>query len=159
MGRIFIKILLFLIPVYLPVTIIGGLFGIIGAAIGVIVSFVLCLLIIANMDRIILRIYKAHPALPAELSVVEEKVRVLSKRAGIAIPSIYVTDLPLPGSLIIGKSQDKTTVVTPARLLNLLNDEELEAMLAYNIVQVDNNIRMRTLIALITGIFTKAAAS
>ncbi len=155
----FFKTLLFLIPVFLPITLIGLLFGLVGAIIGLAVSFIICLLVIVNVDRIIVRLYKARAVLPAEVSSIKEKVLILSKHAGVAMPSIYITELRLPGSLIIGKSPDKTTLVIPTRLLDLLDDEEFEAMLAYNIVHINNSIGMRTLAALITGLLTMAASA
>jgi heat shock protein HtpX len=156
MGRRFLKTLLFLTPVYVPIILIGVLFGLIGAIIGLLISFIICMLIILNVDTIILRMYKAHPS--THISKIREKALILSNRAGVPMPSICITELPLPGSLIVGKSPYLTTLVVPTRLLNLLNDEELEASLAYNIVQINNTIRLRTLVALIAGLFTMAAS-
>jgi Zn-dependent protease with chaperone function len=106
-----------------------------------------------------LRAYKARPPIEGDLSNIKEKVRILSKRANVATPSVFITELLLPGSIIIGKSPDMTALVVPTRLLNLLNDAELEALLAYNIVQINKSIRLRTLVALITSLFVLAAST
>lgn len=159
MFKIFLKTILFFTPVIIPIILVGGLFGLNGAIAGVIVSSILCVIITVNASRIMLRIYRARPALPGEFSDIKDKSLMLSKRAGVAMPSIHITELPLPGSLVIGNSPDKTTIIVPARLLNSLNDEELEASLAYNIVQINNTIYLRTLAALIAGIFTMTASA
>jgi len=151
--------LLFLSSVIVLIILIVWLFGLTVAIIGLAVSFIPGILIIIYMDRIILRIYKAHPVLAGEYSGIREKIRVLSEEAGVAVPSIYITGLPLPGSFIIGKGMDKTSLVLPARLPDLLDDKELEAMLAYNIVQINNTLRLRTIVALITGILVMAASA
>jgi heat shock protein HtpX len=152
MDRTLLKTALFLTPLFLPIPIIGGLFGFTGAMIGLVISFALCLYVILNVDRIILRIYKARPALPGELTDLREKTWSLSHSAGITMPSIYVTELPLPGSFVVGKNPNQTTLVIPQRLMSLLKSEEFDALLAHNIVQIDNSIRLRTLVALISGI-------
>ncbi len=163
MDRKILKTLFLVVLLFIPIALLRLLFGLIGAIIGFIVSFILCILIIrraiSNIDRIMLRAYKARPPLEGELSDIMEKVRTLSKRANAATPSVCVTELLLPSSIIIGKSPDKTTLVIPTRLLKLLNDEEIEALLAYNIVQINNSIQLRTLVALITGLFVKAASA
>jgi heat shock protein HtpX len=163
MGRIILKTLLLVALLFMPIILLGLLLGLIGAIIGFIVSLTLCILVISiairNVDRIMLRVYKAHPPLEGELFNIKEKVRILSKRANVTTPSMYITELLLPSSIIIGKSPDKTALVIPTRLLNLLNDEELEALLAYNIVQINKSIRLRTLVALITGLFVLAASA
>lgn len=159
MVRTFLKTIIFLTPLFLPVILIGGIFGAIGVIIGLLISFILCIFIVHGVDKIILRFYKAHPALPENLPELREKTRLLSDRAGVPIPSIYITGLSLPSSFIVGKSQDKTALVIPERLLNLLKNDELETMLAYNIVQINNIIRLRTLAALVAGILTASASA
>jgi heat shock protein HtpX len=159
MNRKSIKKFMFLSPVFAPIMLIEVLFGLIGAVIALIISFILYILIINNVDRIVIRIYKARPVLAGEFSAIKEKAWMLSNRAGVPMPSVHITESPLPSSFIIGRSPDKTTLVVPTRLLNLLDDEELEAMFAYNIVQINTSISLRTLVALIAGLFTMTASA
>lgn len=146
-------------PLYIPIILIGALFGLVGALVGLVISIIICILIIKNTEKIILRLYKARPALPGDFSNLREKTWLLSKRSGVIMPSLYITDLPLPGSFIIGKKMEKTALIMPGRLLKLLNEDELEATLAYNIVQINNNINLRTLAIMIAGIFTMAVSA
>jgi heat shock protein HtpX len=159
MSNNLLKTLLFLVPLFMPIIIVGAIFGLVGAIIGFAIAFIVCILFISNMERIVLRIYKAHLISHTDLPKIQENALILSKRAVVATPSIYVTELPLPSSIIIGKSIYKTSLVVPTRLLNLLNDKEIEALLAYNIVQINNAIRLRTLAALMAGFFTMAASA
>ncbi|MFZ3385062.1 MAG: hypothetical protein WA144_14165, partial [Candidatus Methanoperedens sp.] len=102
-------------------------------------------------------IYKARPVLPDELFVIQNNIQILSKRYGVSAPSIYITDMKLPGSFIIGRNVHKTSIIIPKRLSILLKSDEVEAVLAHNIVQIDNNIRKRTIVALIAGAMTMSA--
>jgi heat shock protein HtpX len=159
MTRIFLRTLIFLFPLYIPIILIGAFFGLVGALVGLIVSVIICVMVIKNAEKIIFRLYKAHQALPDEFSTPIEKTRILSKRSGVGMPVLYITDLPLPGSFIIGDNMQKTALIIPGRLLKLLSEDELEATLAYNIVQINTNIKPRTLAIMIAGIFTMAVSA
>jgi Zn-dependent protease with chaperone function len=141
-------------PFYIPIILIGALFGLYGILVGLILSVSMCILIIKKTENIILRLYKARIALPGEFLNLREKTWVLSKRFGVGVPSLYFTDMPLPGSFVIGKNPQNSTLIMPGRLLKLLSEDELEATLAYNIVQINTNINLRTHVIMITGIYT-----
>lgn len=117
------------------------------------------LLNITNIDRWLLRIYKAKPVENGELSEIHERLSMLSFRKGVPVPSMYITELPLPGSFIIGKDKHHTSVIIPKRLVSLMTVDQLEAVLAYNLVQINELTGKRTMVALITGIFTMASSA
>lgn len=152
--------LFFIVLIIFPV-ISGVLFGLIGALIGILISLLsgILLLLYSNTDKFILLLYKARPALAGELPFYQDKILKLSTRYGVPAPSVFITESELPGSFIIGKDMQKTTIVIPVRLSNILKSEEIEAVLAHNIVQVDDNIRKRTVVALIAGALTMAASA
>ncbi len=114
---------------------------------------------ITNIDRWLLRIYKAKPVERGELSEVHERLGNLSFRTGVPVPSMYITELPLPGSFIIGKNKHHTSVVIPKRIVSLMTVDQLESVLAYNLVQIDELTGKRTMVALIAGILTMAASA
>lgn len=158
MERTFLKTVLFLAPAYIPVIIIGGFFGWMGLVIGFVISVIICILILRYLDKIVFWLYRAKPALPEESSGMREILWKLSHTAGIPAPVIFTTELPLPGSFIIGKKPDKTVLIFPARLRSLLGNDELEAVLSHNIVQIDRNIRLKTLVVILTGLMTMAVS-
>ncbi|CAG0957151.1 MAG: small heat shock protein [Candidatus Methanoperedens nitroreducens] len=119
-----------------------------------ILSVIIVWFIIINANKFVLLLYKARPALSGDLPEIQEKIRTLSARYGVTVPSIYITEVELPGSFIIGRDMHRTIIVVPKRLSTLLKSDEVEAVLAHNIVQIDNNIRKRTIVALITAIMT-----
>ena len=154
---IFNKILFFIILIIIPAAS-GILYGLVGLLVALFISLWICLLlIIINVDKFLLGLYKARPVLPGELSEIQKKILMLSKRHGVPAPSTYITDLELPGSFIVGRNVNKTFIVIPKRLSALLKSDEIEAVLAHNIVQVDNTIRKRTIAALIAGAMAMSA--
>jgi heat shock protein HtpX len=114
---------------------------------------------IVQSDKIILHIYRTHPADAGELSEIREKLNALSNRAGVRPPTLYTTELPLPGSFIIGKNPDDTVLVFPKRLLNFMKPDQIEAVLAYNLVQINDNIGIRTFVAMAASLMTLSASA
>lgn len=146
--------------VLLPIISLGLIFGLIGALIGLLVSIImLTWFIVIKADRIILHIYGAHRAQPSDLEDIHEKISILSERKGVRKPTLYVTELQLPGSFVIGMNIDNTVLIFPKRLSGILKNEELDALLAHNIVQINNSIRKRTFVALIASILTMSASA
>lgn len=153
------KKIMILFIIFLPIISLGYIFGMTGALMGLAISIVISIRsIIKNVDQIILNLYRARLVLPPELNELREKIRILSERKGVHVPSLYVTELTLPGSFVIGKNMDNTMLIFPGRLSGILKDEELDAILAYNIVQINNSIRKRTFAVLISSILTMSAS-
>lgn len=149
------KILLLISIILIILIIIASSFGVSGLLAGVLIVLISCLIyILINADKFILYLYRARPVLPGEFPEIVEKTNILSKRAGVPSPSIYITELPLPGSFIVGKNISGTSLIFPARLSGLLKDEEMEAVLAHNIIQINGYIYRKTIVALIAGIMT-----
>lgn len=159
MANILKKIVILCI-LFLPIISLGYKFGMIGALTGLMLSIILSILLIRkNMGRIIIYIYEAHQALPSELNELKEKIRILSDRNSVRMPSLYVTGLELPGSFVIGNNIDKPVLIFPERISSILNNEELDSMLAYNIVQINNSIRKRTFAVMISSILIMFASA
>jgi len=134
-------------------------FARIGAVIKYVVSILLNISIIFNINWLVLYMYKAHPILHEDLPEIQEKLLVLCNRTGVPIPSLYVTELPLPGSFIAGKNPNETVLIFPKRLQILMKSEQIEAMLAHNIVQIDDATRLRTFVSLAASILTMTASA
>ncbi len=152
------KILLLISIILIILIIIGTLFGLPGLLAGVFTLLISCVFyIFINADEFILYLYRARPVLYGEFPEIIEKTTLLSKRAGVPLPSIYITELQLPGSFVVGKNISGTSLVFPVRLSDLLNDEELEALLAHNIIQINGYIYRKTIVTLIAGILTMSS--
>lgn len=155
----FKKILFFLILIIIP-SISGFFYGLAGVFIGILTSLlVFIFLIIINADKFILFLYKAHLVEPGELSEIQDIILELSSRYGVSAPSVYITDIELPGSFIIGRNVKNTSIIIPKRMSTLLKNEEIKAIIAHNIVQIDRTIRKRSIVALIAGVLTMSSSA
>jgi Zn-dependent protease with chaperone function len=120
---------------------------------------ILIQLIKKNVDKIIIYIFRARQSLPSEYKEIQEKIYILSRRQRVNIPSLYITELALPGSFVIGKNADNTMIIFPRRLSGILNNGELDALISHNIVQVNSSIRKRTFALMISSILTMIASA
>jgi heat shock protein HtpX len=66
------------------------------------------------------------------------KVRLVSQQANIPVPSVYITPTETPISLTTGFRPENARLVVSEGLLELLEDEELEAVVAHELAHVKN---------------------
>ncbi len=106
-------------------------------------------------DKIALRTYRAQPVtreqLPRAYSVVER----MTQKIGMPMPKIYVIPTDSPNAFATGRNPKHASVAVTQGILNLLNDEELEGVLAHELGHVNNrDILISSVAATIAGAIT-----
>jgi heat shock protein HtpX len=66
------------------------------------------------------------------------KVERLSQQADLPKPKVAVADMRVPNAFATGRSRESSAVCVTTGLLNTLNDEELEGVLAHELAHVKN---------------------
>ena len=89
-------------------------------------------------DRLALASSRARPVTEAELPQVYGIVRRLATQMNIPEPSIHVIDSPQPNAFATGRSPRKAAVAVTTGIVQLLNNEELEAVLSHELAHVQN---------------------
>src|SRR5438874_1110816 len=85
-------------------------------------------------DKIVLRMYGAQEVGPDHrLSMIVGK---LAQRAGLPMPRCYVIAEPSPNAFATGRSPEHAAVAATEGILRMLNDEELEGVLAHELAHV-----------------------
>jgi len=106
-------------------------------------------------DKIALSMYRAQPVTREQLPRIYEVVERLSHRMGIPIPKIYVIPTDSPNAFATGRNPQHASVAVTNGILNLLNDEELEGVLAHELGHVKNrDILTSSIAATIAGAIT-----
>src|SRR5947199_5633822 len=110
-------------------------------------------------DKIALAMYRAQPVtreqLPRAYSIVER----LTQKIGIPMPKIYVIPTESPNAFATGRNPNHASVAVTQGILNLLNDEELEGVLAHELGHVRNrDILISSIAATIAGAITMLAS-
>ena len=65
-------------------------------------------------------------------------VQNLADKAGLPMPEVGISPLPMPNAVATGRNPKNAAVVATQQLLNLLTDEELEGVLAHEMSHVKN---------------------
>jgi heat shock protein HtpX len=106
-------------------------------------------------DKIALTMYRAQPVTREQLPRVYQVVERLSQRMGIPMPKIYVIPTDSPNAFATGRNPQHASVAVTQGILNLLNDEELEGVLAHELGHVKNrDILTSSIAATIAGAIT-----
>jgi heat shock protein HtpX len=109
-------------------------------------------------DKIALRMYRAQPATREELPRAYEAVERLTAKAGIPMPKIYVLPTESPNAFATGRNPAHASVAVTRGILELLNDEELEGVLAHELSHVRNrDILTSSIAATLAGAITMLA--
>src|SRR6201998_787773 len=110
-------------------------------------------------DRIALSVYRAQPVSREELPRVYAVVERLSQKMGVPMPKIYVIPTDSPNAFATGRNPQHASVAATRGILELLNDEELEGVLAHELGHVNNrDILISSVAATIAGAITMIAS-
>jgi heat shock protein HtpX len=110
-------------------------------------------------DKIALAMYRAQPVTREELPRAYAAVERLTQKIGIPMPKIYVIPNESPNAFATGRNPQHASVAVTQGILNLLNDEELEGVLAHELGHVNNrDILISSVAATVAGAITMLAS-
>jgi heat shock protein HtpX len=106
-------------------------------------------------DKIALAMYRAQPVTREQLPRAYAIVERLTQKAGIPMPQIFVIPTESPNAFATGRNPNHASVAVTQGILNLLNDDELEGVLAHELGHVRNrDILISSIAATIAGAIT-----
>jgi heat shock protein HtpX len=109
-------------------------------------------------DKIALAMYRAQPVTREQLPRAYEIVERLTQKIGIPMPKIYVIPDESPNAFATGRNPSHASVALTEGILKLLNDEEMEGVLAHELGHVNNrDILISSVAATIAGAITMVA--
>jgi heat shock protein HtpX len=110
-------------------------------------------------DKIALAVYHAQPVTREELPRAYDTVERLTQKIGLPMPKIYVIPTESPNAFATGRNPKHASVAVTHGILGLLNDEELEGVLAHELGHVGNrDILISSVAATIAGAITMLAS-
>lgn len=137
----------------------GGAFG---GRQGMLVAFVLALLMNVVSywfsDKIVLSMYGAQRIEEAQAPNLHAILRRLTTRVGIPMPPVYLIPTDTPNAFATGRNPEHAAVAVTQGILRILDDEELEGVLAHELSHVKNrDVLVSTIAATLAGAITYLA--
>jgi heat shock protein HtpX len=103
-------------------------------------------------DTAILKHYNATEADPREAPMVYRVVERLVERANLPMPKVYIIHDHIPNAFATGRNPQHAAVAITTGLLELLNEEEVEGVMAHELSHVAHrDILISTVAATIAG--------
>jgi heat shock protein HtpX len=110
-------------------------------------------------DKIALASSGAQPVTREQLPRLYAVMERLSSKANIPVPKLYVVPEAAPNAFATGRNPHHASVAVTEGLLNLMNDDELEGVIAHELSHVRNyDILTTSIAATIAGAITYLAS-
>jgi len=136
--------------------------GALGGQQGMVVAFLFA--VVMNFasywwcDKIVLAMYRAQPITEAEAPRLYNMVRRLASKAGLPMPRVYLIPTEQPNAFATGRNPEHAVVAVTEGILRILDDEEMEGVLAHELAHVTNrDILISTIAATLAGAITYLA--
>jgi heat shock protein HtpX len=136
--------------------------GLLGGRSGMMMAFVFAL--VMNFvsywfsDKIVLKMYRAQPLGEADLPVVHRIVRKLATQARIPMPKLYLIPSQSPNAFATGRSPQHAAVAVTEGILRIMDERELEGVLAHELSHVLNrDVLISTIAATVAGAISMLA--
>ncbi|MGO9825286.1 MAG: zinc metalloprotease HtpX [Terriglobales bacterium] len=106
-------------------------------------------------DKIALATYRAQPISREDPPRVYNIVERLAQKVGLPMPKVYLIPTDSPNAFATGRNPNHASVAVTQGILGLLNDEELEGVLAHELGHVRNrDILISSIAATLAGAIT-----
>lgn len=103
-------------------------------------------------DKIVLAMYRAQPISENANPKLHRVIERLAEKSGMPKPRLYLVNLPVPNAFATGRNPQNAAVAVTSGLLQILNDEELEGVLAHELSHVKNrDILISSIAATLAG--------
>ncbi len=136
--------------------------GALGGQQGMMIAFILALAM--NFvsywfsDKIVLAAYGAQPIDEAAAPRLYAIVHRLATRAGIPMPRVYLIPSETPNAFATGRNPQHAVVAVTEGIMRILDEEELEGVLAHELSHVKNrDVLISTVAATLAGAITYLA--
>ena len=132
---------------------VGGIFGgVDGMLIALLIAAVMNFSSYFYSDKLVLAHYHAvevdERSAPGLVAIIHR----LADKAGLPMPKVYIIPEPVPNAFATGRNPEHAAVAVTEGLLDLLNEEEIEAVLAHELSHVRHyDILIGTIAATIAG--------
>jgi heat shock protein HtpX len=106
-------------------------------------------------DKIVLKMYRAQEVSEKDAPQLYNIVENLSSKAGLPMPRVYIMNNPTPNAFATGRNPEHSAVAVTTGIMNILNKDELEGVIAHELSHIKNrDILVSTIAATLVGTIT-----
>nr|WP_321497873.1 zinc metalloprotease HtpX [uncultured Methanolobus sp.] len=133
-----------------------------GGTSGMVIAFVFALIMNFGSywysDKIVLKMYRAQEVTATEAPQLYGIVQKLAMRANLPMPKVYIVNTSMPNAFATGRDPQHAAVAATTGILDLLNAEELEGVLAHELAHVKHRDTLISAVAAtVAGVITMIA--
>jgi heat shock protein HtpX len=133
-----------------------GLGGMLAGRVGMIIAFIIAMglnfFTYWFSDKMVLKMYKAKPVTENEAPGLYGIVRRLTSKAELPMPKVYIINNSAPNAFATGRNPNHAAVAVTSGLMDLLNNDELEGVLAHELAHIHGrDILIGTVAATVAG--------
>lgn len=137
----------------------GNLFG---GATGMVIALAFALVMNFGAywfsDKIVLAMYRAQPLEEHQAPELYRMTRHLCNRAGMPMPKLYLLPEMQPNAFATGRNPQHSAVAVTQGLVNLMNRDEVEGVIAHELAHIKNRDTLTmTIVATIAGAISSLA--
>lgn len=112
-----------------------------------------------NADKIVLRMHGAREVDARSAPEFYALVERLAAKAQLPMPKVYIVDSPHPNAFATGRNPENAAVAATSGLLEILNRDEVEGVMAHELAHVRNrDTLIMTMTATIAGAISMLAS-
>ena len=100
-------------------------------------------------DKIVIASAGAKPAEGPQFQELNQIVENLSITAGLPKPKVYIIDDPAPNAFATGRDKNHAAVAVTSGLLNMMNKDELEGVVAHEMSHIGNRDMLVSTVAVV----------
>ena len=129
-----------------------------GMIIGFVMAAVMNFVAYWFSDKMVLAMYRAQPVDEAQAPGLHAIVRRLATRAQIPMPRVYIIPTDTPNAFATGRNPQHAAIAVTEGIMRVLDDDELEGVLAHELSHVTNrDVLISTIAATLAGAITYLA--
>lgn len=109
-------------------------------------------------DKLVISMTGARALSQSEAPELHFMVRKLTEKAGLPMPRLYITPEPQPNAFATGRNPQHAAIAVTEGLLQILNKDEIEGVLAHEVAHIKNrDILIGTMAAALAGAISMIA--
>lgn len=128
-------------------------FGPIGLVVAAVFAIIMSWSSYYYSDKIVIKLSRARPLKHNEYPYLDNTIEGLAMAAGIPKPKAYIIDDPAPNAFATGRNPENAVVAVTTGLVEKMNREELEGVIAHEMSHVKNfDIRFMAIVSVLVGL-------